>query len=113
FINIIDNAIKYSDSGGTVTVTVAHDSQMLTVKVADTGIGIEPGDLERVKLKFYKADSTRRGSGIGLAVADEIITRHGGTLEVQSIISKGTTVTISLPVCSLDEGTQIDGAGEE
>jgi signal transduction histidine kinase len=98
FINIIDNAIKYSDRGGSVTVTTAHDSQTFIVKVADTGIGIEPDGLERVKLKFYKADSTRRGSGIGLAVADEIITQHGGTLEVDSVQGEGTIVTIVLPI---------------
>jgi signal transduction histidine kinase len=98
FINIIDNAIKYSDSGGTVTVTADVADGALTVAVSDTGIGIPPEDLPSIKQKFYKADSTRRGSGIGLAVADEIITRHGGTLEVSSRHHFGTTVTITLPI---------------
>ena len=111
FINVIDNAIKYSDTTDRVTVTAKHDKETLTIQVADTGIGILSEDLERVKLKFFKADSTRRGSGIGLAVADEIIKRHGGTLDIDSIYGEGTTVTITLPICSPDELTQIDDAG--
>ena len=98
FVNIIDNAIKYSDAGGCVTVTAAVAADNLTVVVTDTGIGIRAEDLPKVKTKFFKANSTRRGSGIGLAVADEIITRHGGTLAVDSEYEKGTTVTITLPV---------------
>ena len=109
FINIIDNAIKYSDRGGTVTVTAEHDARLLTIRVADTGIGIRAEDLPQVKTKFFKADSTRRGSGIGLAVADEIITRHNGTLEMDSVYGEGSTVTITLPVGSKgDDLAQID-----
>jgi len=80
FVNVIDNAIKYSDSGGSVKVTVTAGGENLVVAVSDSGIGIRAEDLPRIKTKFFKANSTRRGSGIGLAVADEIITRHGGTL---------------------------------
>lgn len=99
FVNVIDNAIKYSDNGGTVTVTVVLDHEKITIQVQDTGIGIREEDLAQVKKKFYKANSTRRGSGIGLAVADEIITRHDGTLTVASRYHQGTTVTIDLPLC--------------
>ena len=109
FINIIDNAIKYSDRGGKVTITTEHDSKQLIIRVADTGIGIRAEDLPQVKTKFFKADSTRRGSGIGLAVADEIITRHDGTLEMDSVYGEGSTVTIILPVRSkADDLAQID-----
>ena len=98
FVNIIDNALKYSDSGDTVTVTANLTASQLTVSVADTGIGISPEDLPKVKTKFYKANSTRRGSGIGLAVADEIIRMHGGSLNIASKLGEGTTVTITLPL---------------
>ncbi len=99
FINVIDNAIKYSDSGGTVTVQASMaDSAHIEVDVSDTGCGISEQDLPKVKTKFYKANHTRRGSGIGLAVADEIVTMHGGKLEIFSQQGKGTTVTITLPV---------------
>jgi len=98
FVNIIDNALKYSDSGDTVTVTAGVASGSFTVSVADTGIGISPEDLPKVKTKFYKANSTRRGSGIGLAVADEIIRMHGGHMDIASKLGEGTTVTITLPL---------------
>ncbi|MBQ9108883.1 MAG: HAMP domain-containing histidine kinase [Oscillospiraceae bacterium] len=98
FVNIIDNALKYSDSGDTVTVTANLLPSSFTVSVADTGIGISPEDLPKVKTKFYKANSTRRGSGIGLAVADEIVRMHGGSLEIASKLGEGTTVTITLPL---------------
>ena len=98
FINVIDNAIKYSNRGGTVTVTSSHTPQTLIITVKDNGIGIRPEDLPRIKEKFYKADFTRRGSGIGLAMADEILARHAGKLEIDSVYGEGTTVTIMLPV---------------
>ena len=109
FVNIIDNAIKYSDSGGTVTVSTAVAEGMLTITVSDTGIGIREEDLPAVKQKFYKADYTRRGSGIGLAVADEIVSRHGGTLSIASRHQFGTTVTVTLPIYkSQDEQLQVE-----
>ncbi|MCQ2490407.1 MAG: HAMP domain-containing histidine kinase [Ruminococcus sp.] len=98
FINIIDNAVKYSSPGDTVTIKASEKDGRITVSVTDTGCGIKDSDLAKVKTKFYKANHTRRGSGIGLAVADEIITMHGGTLDITSEgEGKGTTVTISLP----------------
>lgn len=99
FVNIIDNAIKYSDKGGVVSVQATmSDARHIEVDVSDTGCGISPQDLPKVKTKFYKANHTRRGSGIGLAVADEIVTLHGGRLEIFSEQGVGTTVTITLPV---------------
>lgn len=99
FVNIIDNAIKYSEKGGVVSVQATmSDARHIEVDVSDTGCGISPQDLPKVKTKFYKANHTRRGSGIGLAVADEIVTLHGGKLEIFSEQGVGTTVTVTLPV---------------
>ena len=98
FINILDNAIKYSDAGDTVTVSLRAENGSAVICIADTGIGIAPEDLPRVKNRFYKGKSTRRGSGIGLAVADEIINMHGGSLNLTSQREVGTTVTITLPL---------------
>lgn len=98
FINIIDNAMKYTEAGGSIEVEAQKTDSAVTVSVSDTGAGIAPDDLPKVKQKFYKANKTKHGSGIGLAVADEIITRHGGTLEIDSELGKGTTVTITLPL---------------
>ena len=98
FINIIDNAIKYSSPGDTVAIKACEKDGKVIVSVSDTGCGIKESDLAKVKTKFYKAHHTRRGSGIGRAVADEIIAMHGGTLDISSEgEGKGTTVTISLP----------------
>ena len=74
FVNILDNALKHTPGGGVVTVSVQRTAEEVTVTIADTGEGIKPEDLPQVKTKFYKGDSTKRGSGIGLAVADEIVT---------------------------------------
>lgn len=98
FINVIDNALKYTDEGGSIDITAEKTEETLRISVADTGCGIAPADLPKVKAKFYKANSTRRGSGIGLAVADEIISMHGGTLDITSELNVGTTVTITLPL---------------
>ena len=73
FINVIDNALKYSDPGDTTTVSARVEGNNIIIEVEDTGCGISAADLPKIKTKFYKANLTRRGSGIGLAVADEII----------------------------------------
>lgn len=98
FINVIDNAIKYSNPGSTITVSAEEVGNMIQVTITDNGVGISETDLPRVKTKFFKANHTRRGSGIGLAVADEIITMHGGRLDITSELNVGTNVTITLPI---------------
>lgn len=98
FVNIVDNALKYSDSGDTVTVLAQIQENEIQITVKDTGCGIPAEDLPKVKTKFYKANSTRRGSGIGLAVADEIVNMHGGSLSLESEENVGTTVQIVLPM---------------
>lgn len=97
FINIIDNAIKYSNEGCTVVIGAEEVGNKIQVIVTDNGVGISRQDLPKVKTKFFKANQTRRGSGIGLAVADEIITMHGGTLRISSELGVGTSVVITLP----------------
>ena len=99
FVNIIDNALKYSDEGGSVTISAIRlENGFVDIVVKDTGIGIPADQLEKVKTKFFKGNATRRGSGIGLAVADEIIRMHGGEILLNSVEGEGTTVTIRLPI---------------
>jgi len=98
FINIIDNAIKYSERGGTVKIVAGETpSGDIMVTVEDSGCGISKFDMPRIKTKFYKANHTKKGSGIGLAVADEIVAQHGGTLTLESEEGKGTKVIITIP----------------
>ena len=103
FINIIDNAVKYTESGGQVLITQTTEEGCVRITVSDTGVGIPAQDIDRVKEKFYKANKTIRGSGIGLAVADEIIKQHSGLLFIESTEGAGTTVTIVLPLYEPEE----------
>ena len=106
FINIVDNAIKYSDKGDTVSVEAYEEHGEICISISDTGMGISAEDLPKVKTKFFKANHTRRGSGIGLAVADEIIQRHGGTLTINREQGVGTTVLITLPCMEKKNGAE-------
>jgi signal transduction histidine kinase len=98
FVNILDNAFKYTEQGGMVSVEAFIDGERLIIQVLDTGCGIAQEDLPNVKMKFYKANIQVRGSGIGLAVVDELVKMHNGTLDIQSKLGIGTTVTIILPI---------------
>lgn len=102
FMNILDNALKYSRSPSKIFVKaqfIKYDGKsFISIAVADQGCGISKEDLPHVKDKFYKANVSVRGSGIGLAVTNEIINLHGGKLEIDSEEGKGTLVTIYLPI---------------
>ena len=75
---------------------------MIQVFISDSGCGIPAKDLPRIKEKFYKANHTRRGSGIGLAVVDEIVSLHGGSLDIRSTEGVGTDVIIRIPVAKME-----------
>lgn len=98
FINVIDNAVKYTEKGGLVLVAQTREEGCVRIVVKDTGVGIPAEDIDHVKEKFFKSNKTVRGSGIGLAVADEIIKQHQGLLFIESTEGVGTTVTIVLPL---------------
>ncbi|MBR3620963.1 MAG: sensor histidine kinase [Clostridia bacterium] len=99
FINVLDNAMKYTEQGGRVSVSAdLPDPGCLIITVTDTGCGISPEDLPHIKEKFYKANNTVRGSGIGLAVCDEIMNLHGGKLEIDSVQGQGTSVRLTFPL---------------
>jgi signal transduction histidine kinase len=97
FVNIIDNALKYTEEGGTISVTATESGGFIRVVISDNGCGIPAEHLPKVKKKFYKANQTIRGSGIGLALADEIMKLHSGSLEIESHENVGTAVTIFIP----------------
>ncbi len=99
FVNILDNAMKYSRKHGNVRVDAATVPDGVQIVISDNGIGISAKDLPNVKQKFYRANNNIPGSGIGLAVAEEIIQSHGGTLELESTEGQGTVVTVTLPAC--------------
>ncbi|MCL2071735.1 MAG: HAMP domain-containing histidine kinase [Oscillospiraceae bacterium] len=103
FINIIDNAVKYSKKGSTVTVGAVAGSGDVAITVSDNGCGISKSDLPNVKMKFFKANNTRRGAGIGLAVVDEIVALHSGKLDIESELNKGTKVKITFPLVQIEK----------
>ncbi len=109
FVNVIDNALKYTEKGGTINVTAQEQGGMIRVVISDTGCGIPEEALPNIKKKFYKANQTVRGSGIGLAVADEIMLLHNGSLEIESHEHIGTAVTISIPVLQPEPAVQEEG----
>lgn len=98
FVNILDNAMKYTDAGGSIIVSIELINENIVTMISDNGKGIPADDLANIKQKFFKAKNSVRGSGIGLAVADEIVTYHGGKLEINSTEGVGTSVNISIPV---------------
>ena len=102
FLNIIDNAAKYGKSGGKIEIVLSRDSYTVRIDVRDWGVGIKEDELPFVKEKFYKGSSKQRGNGIGLAVTDEIVRMHGGTLNIASKYGEGTVVTVSLPLANAD-----------
>lgn len=105
FTNILTNAVKYTPESGSVTASVKGlPDEMLEVRIQDTGVGIEASDLPHIFDRFYRADKARTretgGTGLGLAITREIIARHHGTVEVESVVGKGSTFIIRLPVRS-------------
>jgi len=98
FCNLLDNAAKHGGSGKRIDTAVFPEGRFVDITVRDHGPGIPKEELPHVKYKFYKGSSTARGSGIGLAVCEEIITRHNGTLTLENAEGGGCLVTIRLPI---------------
>lgn len=97
--NLLDNALKFSPDGATVTVEIADEGALGMLRVADHGPGILPHELPRVFERFYKADASRAGggTGLGLAIVKHLVRIHGGTVDAESVPGKGAAFTIRLP----------------
>ena len=101
-LNLVSNAIKFTERGGRVTVSAGVEGSRLVLRVTDTGIGIAADDLKRIGDPFFQAGKTYRrrheGTGLGLSIVKSLVGLHGGEMTVQSRIDEGTTVTIALPL---------------
>jgi len=99
--NLVDNAIKYSEPGTEVRVTIAISAESIEAIIADRGIGIPARDLSRIFERFYRVDADRSratgGTGLGLSIVRHVIENHQGKIDVTSTEGVGTTFTISLP----------------
>ena len=98
FLNILDNAAKHGGEGKRITASMRLEGGNLVTRIRDYGPGIPEEELPHVKMKFYKGSSKARGSGIGLAVCDQIVELHGGKLTLENAPGGGTLVTVTLPV---------------
>jgi PAS domain S-box-containing protein len=101
FINLLDNAIKYSDSGDRVDVGIEEGDSWLTVRIRDTGVGIPTEDLDQLFDRFYRVDKDRSratgGSGLGLAISKQIVEMHGGSISVESEVDVGSVFEVRFP----------------
>jgi len=103
FCNLIENAIRYTPSGGRVEATAWRQEALCRVSVSDTGIGIAAADIDKIFDRFYRAEASRSrqtgGTGLGLSICQRIVELHGGSIRVESQEGKGTTLTVALPAC--------------
>ena len=101
-LNLVANAIKFTERGGQVTVTAAVSGSQLALRISDTGIGIAPDDLKRIGAPFFQAGKTyqrrHEGTGLGLSIVKSLVSLHLGELTVQSRLGEGTAVTVKLPL---------------
>jgi len=112
-LNLVDNAIKYTQPGGSVQLSLAKDTGWAQLVVRDTGIGIPAEDLPHIFERFYRVDKARSraqgGSGLGLAIVKWVVQTHGGAIKVNSIVGEGTTFTVTLPLYQAPARPGING----
>lgn len=111
--NLIDNALKFTEDGGEVIVSLSRDGDAAIITVHDTGSGIAPEDLAFVFERFYRGERARtrqgRGSGLGLSICQSIVKAHGGEISIASPPGQGTTVTVRLPACAVPPDVPVVG----
>ena len=114
-INLGSNAVKFTPAGGHASFSVDSDGSFVTINVSDTGIGIPPEDRARLFDRFFRASNATAqaipGTGLGLAIVRAIVEGHGGSLEVDSVVGKGTTMQVLLPLSSQPRVTVAHEAG--
>ena len=100
--NLIDNSVKYTKQGGTISISNTITSNEIKVEISDTGIGIIKDDLEKIFKEFYRSKNAKqndmRGTGLGLSIVENLINQYGANIKIRSEVGKGTTVTVTFPV---------------
>jgi len=117
-LNLVANAIKFTERGGQVSVSAAVSGSQLTLRISDTGVGIAPDDLKRLGAPFFQAGKTyqrrHEGTGLGLSIVKSLVALHLGDLTVQSRLGEGTAVTVKLPlVYTPPQAKPLDGKAAE
>ncbi|MDE2377034.1 PAS domain-containing sensor histidine kinase [Bradyrhizobium sp.] len=113
-LNLVSNAVKFTERGGQVTVAAAVSGSQLVLRVSDTGVGIGSDDLKRIGAPFFQAGKTyqrrHEGTGLGLSIVKSLVALHDGEFAVQSRLGEGTTVVVKLPlVCAPPQAARSDG----
>jgi signal transduction histidine kinase len=102
FLNLVDNAVKYTPEGGLISITLHRDRDFAEVRVRDTGIGISPEHQKKIFNRFYRVDKARSrelgGAGLGLSIVQWTVDAHGGTIAVESEPGQGSTFIVRLPL---------------
>jgi signal transduction histidine kinase len=102
FLNLLNNAVKFTPEGGRIDISVHYEAKKLKVSIKDTGVGINPEDVDKVFDRFFHVDrinqTSESGSGLGLSIAQSIAKMHRGDITVKSQPAKGSTFTVILPV---------------
>lgn len=111
FENLIGNALKFTDPGGKVRVSLEDFGDRVVIKVEDTGIGMNAEALDRIFHRYYRVDAEREGSGLGLLIARELVRLHGGDIEVESELGKGSTFSVRLPKAQDEAESQVRAVG--
>jgi two-component system phosphate regulon sensor histidine kinase PhoR len=101
FLNLLDNAVKYTPEGGAITISAACKEKIVQVDISDTGIGISDKDLSRIFERFYRVDKARSrelgGTGLGLSIVKHIVQAHNGQVWVRSTLGHGSTFSFTIP----------------
>ncbi len=107
FYNLLDNARKVTEKGGSIEFKMQREDDRVVVKVRDYGIGIRQEEIKKILEPFYMVDKSRSrksgGAGLGLALCNKIVTLHHGTLDIQSVVGEGTTMIVTLPLAGEDD----------
>jgi signal transduction histidine kinase len=114
--NLVSNAVKYTPSGGRVSVHLHHAQDEACLEVCDTGIGIPPESVPHLFEEFYRAPNAKalekEGTGLGLAIIKDLVTRYGGRIAVQSELGQGTTFSVTWPATTADHGPHTADGGQ-
>ena len=112
-LNLVSNAIKFTERGGRVTISARVEGSRMALRVMDNGVGIAPDDLKRIGDPFFQAGKTyqrrHEGTGLGLSIVKSLVALHGGEIDVQSKVDEGTAVTVMLPLTFVSERRAIIG----
>ena len=113
FVNILSNAIKYTQDGGKINIDITEGKKSVITTITDNGVGIPEEDIAHLFERFYRVEKSRTsdagGTGLGLAIAKEIVEAHGGRISVQSTIGVGPSVGVELPFeCRLKSTQKVD-----